>query len=153
MKNKIAYILSFTLLCVCSVGFSQSIKPRFGIPPAGDNTGRVLTYALVTPTDVVGSDTAKLNLNAFHTIVRLTNPIIDSFAIQFTKVTNCFAGDKVTVLATTGASGAHVLKFVGSNLAYVNGDGRLILTANKVANITFIFDGVRWCEESRMIQL
>lgn len=142
MKKLISFL--FVLFAFVAVN-AQSTKPRFGIVAGDDNTGRVLTYAYKTITEVAGADSTALYPNAFHTIVRVA--LTDSFYFKSPVVTKSFAGDNIVIVAS-GASGTK-LKFAGTNFISA---GTATLSSLGRAVIRFIFDGAKWVETGRLVQ-
>ena len=82
------------------VGFAaqeQSVTPRTGTGANNDNTYRALTFKFATIADAAGADKTKLSLNAFNTQVRVS--LVDSSAVSFPSVANCYIGDVVKFTA------------------------------------------------------
>ena len=150
MKKIFSLILLvlFSGLCVTA----QTTSPRFGIPPSGDNTGRALTYKLVTPVDKAGFDSLRLYLNAWQTLVRPAAAMTDSMHVFFPSVANCHAGDEVTFLISAPAGGSKFIRFMGANVVVGSGGNSLTAAASKVATITLVFTGTSWLEKSRLVQ-
>lgn len=148
MKN-IFLLVALTLGITFSTS-AQSTLPRTGNSVSVDNTYRGLQQKYRAVTDAAGLDTVNLNLNAFHTLVRVS--LTDSVAFAFPTISNCFYGDKVTITVINSAGGVAV-RFAGANVQCVSAlPSRLAITASKRANITFIFDGTTWVEQSRLAQ-
>lgn len=108
--KKILFILSF--ISVVSIVNAQYTTPRFGTTPTSDNTGRSLTYALVTIADVAGNDTITLKTtNAWETIIKLT--LTDSVTIKYPLSANkkSYYGDKLKFLVT----GVGKVKFIAND--------------------------------------
>lgn len=138
--------LIFILFTVCIFNaVAQSTSPRFGTTSNKDNTYRTLTNKLVTVTDAAGADSVTLAPNGFNNIINVS--ALDSLTFKSPTVTKCFLGDKMTLLVT-GTSGDK-LKFTGSNWVSA---GTATLSAGLKAVITFIFDGAKWVEASRVVQ-
>lgn len=134
------------LVCFATVLMAQISTPRFGITPNSDNTGRVLTYKLVSVTDVAGNDAVVSKVNAYETIYKVT--LLDSITFSQPVVTSCALGDKMTILMTA-ASGTPFLKFTGDK--WINA-GKATLSSKARGVIVMIFDGAKWVEVSRVIQ-
>jgi hypothetical protein len=96
-------------------------------------------------TDAVGNDTLKIVPRAYNTTLRLA--LTDSLGINVTSVANSFAGDKLQIIAT-GASGTKVT-FKGTNWQTA---GTATLSAGLTAVINCVFSGVKWVEQSRVVQ-
>lgn len=143
MKKLIALLF---LVAFTATSFAQ----RFGTSKNQDNTGRVLTYALVTTADVAGADTIKLNLNAFETFVKPSS-VVDSLTYSFSSVSNAKLGDRVEFLFINSSGSGHKIKFV-NNVQVGSSGASITLTSSKRANISFVFDGVYWVEEKRLVQ-
>lgn len=142
MKKIFAFV--FALACF-SVVNAQSTSPRFGTLKNQDNTGRVLTYKLVSVTDAAGADSVTIAPNAWETIYKVA--ALDSITFKSPTVTNCYYGDIVTLIVT-GTSG-DLVKFTGSNWI---SQGTATLSSGLKAIIRFRFDGAKWVEESRVVQ-
>lgn len=138
--------LIFILFSVCIFNaVAQSTSPRFGTTSNKDNTFRTLTNKLVTVTDAAGADTVTLATTGYNNLVKIA--ALDSLTLGSPTVTKCFLGDKMTLLVT-GTSGDK-LKFTGSNWVSA---GTATLSSGLKAVITFIFDGAKWVESSRVVQ-
>lgn len=143
----------FSLLFLIAVSFSvfaQSTSPRFGTTKGQDNTGRVLTYKVVTTNDAAGNDTISVNSNAFQTIVRPSSNITDSVNIKAT-LTNCRMGDELYVIISKG-SGAGAIRFPSTSFTNDASANRYTIAANKTAVFFFKFNGSRWHMVSKTIQ-
>ncbi len=125
---------------------AQSTTPRFGITANQDNTGRALTYKYVTVTDVAAADSVVARPAAWKTIYRVT--LLDSLTFKQPVVTNCYAGDNITIIAAA-ASGTPKLKFTGSLWQTA---GTATLSTGLRAVITLVFDGAKWVEAGRVVQ-
>jgi hypothetical protein len=147
MKKVLQLILAIAFVLPA---VAQHTTPRFGTVAGDDNTGRILTYRYATVTDAAGADTVKLAPRAWTTIIQYT--ATDSLAFSVPTLTNSYVGDEITVLVTNSSGSGHLVKFVGSNWQVGSGGASLALTASKRANITFVFDGVTWVEQSRLVQ-
>jgi len=143
MKKFIAF--TFALLLIGSAVIAQSTSPRFGTAKNQDNTGRSLTWKYTTITDAAGADSTTIAPNAFETIYRVA--LTDSVFFKSPTVTNCYAGDRIRIIAS-GASGTK-LKFAGTNFITA---GTATLSSSGRAVLTFIFDGAKIVEASRVVQ-
>lgn len=152
-------IVSIFILILSVVALNaQHTTPRWGTGKNNDNTFRAMTFVYKAVTDATGTDTLKLVPNAFHTQVTIP-ALTDSVTLNVTSVANSYLGDKIEVTVINAGTGTCV-KWGGSNIspktiAGIGGGGsQLYLTAsaNKRANIVFVFDGVKWVEETRMAQ-
>lgn len=141
--------LSLIVLAVITAA-AQSTSTRNGTGPNNDNTGRALTYKSIVSTDGSGSDTLKLNLNAFQTLVQAS--VNDTLNYNFSSLVNCYFGDRVTFVFTNATGSNHLVRFVGSNVQIGSGTNILALTSAKLATISFIFTGVTWLETARLVQ-
>lgn len=142
MKN--IFALFIALVAFTAVN-AQSTSPRFGTTKNSDNTGRVLTYKLVSVTDAAGADSVTIAPNAWETIYKVA--ALDSITFKSPVVTNSYYGDQVT-LQITGTSG-DLIKFTGSNWVST---GTATLSSGLNAIITFRFNGTKWVEQSRVVQ-
>lgn len=143
------------LILIALVAFSftaiaQSTSPRFGTATGRDNTGRVMTYKLVTTPDAAGNDTIALTPNAWETIIRPSANITDSVNIKAV-LTNCKLGDYLTVFVTKG-SGAGVIRFPTAYFITTASTFRYVLTASKTAVFRFQFNGVKFIEVSKLVE-
>lgn len=139
------FLFAFTLLIATLAVNAQSTSPRFGTAKNQDNTGRVLTYNLVSVTDAAGADSVVIAPNAWETIYKVA--ALDSLTFKSPTVRNSYYGDIVTLIVT-GTSGDKI-KFTGSNWI---SQGTATLSAGLKAIIRFRFDGAKWVEESRVVQ-
>lgn len=139
----------FILLITLSTlpAFSQSSTPRTGVGVFHDNTFRALTLKYIPVTNLRGdgTDTVKLSLNAYKTLVSIP-ALTGTLTVVFPSVQSCYLGDEVTLTAI----GAGALSFVGSNV--VTASPGMPLSCSARTNITFIFDGTTWFEEFRQVQ-
>ena len=136
------YVLLFVVIWgACG----QSTSPRFATAKNGDNTGRVINYGYVTVTDTAGADTANISTIYGVTTIRVT--AIDSITININSVTSAYAADVINIVAS-GASGKKI-KIIGTNVVTA---GTATLSSNLRAVISFIFDGAKWVESSRVVQ-
>lgn len=129
------------------VGFAaqaQSVTPRTGTGANNDNTYRALTFKFATIADAAGADTTKLSLNAFNTQVRVS--LVDSSAVSFPSVANCYIGD-VVKFTINGATSGNKLKIVGNN--FTAASTSVAVSTSLKAYLEFIFDGYKWVEVSR----
>ena len=140
----------FSLLVLMAIAFSvtaQQTVPRFGTKKNEDNTGRTLSYKLApTITDAVGVDSVVINPNAFETYYRV-NLNNDTLTLRSPIVTNSYYGDKM-IFQVVGTN-AKRLKFATPNFI---ANGAATLSTGAVATIVFVFNGVRWVEQSRVVQ-
>jgi hypothetical protein len=155
MKKLIATI--FTLF-ICAGVFAQTAIPRTGNTPNVDNTYRTLNYAFVSPVqDKTGLDTIIVAPYAFHTQVYVDS-ILDSVAISIPVVTNSYLGDELEIQFLNTANGKCIRwdtrNIVVNTVGTIGSqNGVLYLTASKRGNILFKFDGTKWVEYSRFVQL
>lgn len=151
-KVFLIFTFAFTMFALNA----QHTTPRTGTGANNDNTYRALTFKYKSHTDAVGLDTLKLNLDAYHTQVTCAS-VVDSFAVNFTSVANCYLGDVCEITVINSASGTCV-KWAGSNIAISTiptiggGASQLYLAASKRATIRFVFDGTKFVEQCRMAQ-
>lgn len=141
MKNLIAL---FAFIFTMSVVNAQSTSPRFGTAKNTDNTGRVLTFKLVSVTDAAGADSVTIAPNAWESIYKVA--ALDSLTFKSPTVTNSYYGDQIT-FQVTGTSGNKV-KFTGTNWVSA---GTATLSSGLNAIITFRFNGTKWVEQSRVV--
>lgn len=155
--KKIVLFLATVLLASCAV--AQTTAPRYGTDKHMDNTGRVLTYAVITTTDVTSAtlDTITIVPNAWETVVCMQTGSVsinlaDSVCYKFSSTTTTYKlGDKVTFMISKG-TGAGKIKFGGSKYILSTASAALALAANKSLIIRFRWNGSTWIEETRVIQ-
>lgn len=138
-------IITIVAVLFATATFSQSTSPRFGTLKNQDNTGRAVTYKYQSIKDAAGADSANVAPSAYQTIVRVA--LVDSFTLKNPTVTQCYSGDVVKVVVS-GASG-NKLKIVGANWISA---GTATLSSGARAVISFIFDGSKFVELSRVVQ-
>ena len=143
MKKLLFLVISVLAFAAAN---AQQTVPRFGTKKNEDNTGRSLNYKLVTLTDAAGMDSAVINPNAFETYYRV-NLNVDTLVLRSPVVTNSYYGDKL-IFQVVGLNGRR-LKFTAPNFIST---GSATLSAGAVATIVFVFNGVRWVEQSRVVQ-
>lgn len=144
-------IISLLFLLAFSVSmYAQSTSPRFGTG-VRDNTGRVLTYKLVTPAaDAAGNDTIYLAPNAWETIVRSSVNITDSVNYK-PSLKNVQLGDNLIVMVSKG-TGSGAVRFPSTLFTCDVAISRYTLAANKTAVFVFKFNGTRYHMVSKTIQ-
>lgn len=156
MKKNILVLFLFAL---ASCAVAQVTTPKFGTTKYGDNTGRVLTYAIITTTDVTSAtlDTITIAPKSWETIVCMrtgtaaTN-LTDSVCYKFSSTTTTYnTGDIVTFMISKG-TGAGKIKFGGSQYVLSTASAAVALAANKSLIMRFRYNGVKWIEESRVVQ-
>lgn len=155
--KKVLSILS--LLALTLTVSAQITAPRFGTTKNADNTGRGLTYAVVTTTDVTAAtlDTIVLAPNAYETLVCMKTGTVmtnlaDSVCYKFSSSTgNYKLGDVVTFMISKG-TGAGKIKFGGSQYVLSTSSAAVALAANKSLIMRFRWNGSKWIEESRVVQ-
>lgn len=151
----------FTIFAICLTLFAsaQITAPRFGTTASKDNTGRVLTYAVISTTDVTSAtlDTLTIVPNAYETLVcmktgtAMTN-LTDSVCYKFSSTTTTYKlGDQVTFMISKG-TGAGKIKFGGSQYVLSTASAAVALAANKSLCMRFRWNGSKWIEESRVVQ-
>lgn len=132
------------------VKVDTAIIPRWGTGANNDNTGRVLTWRYLLATDAAGADTVKLAPRAFSTTIQYS--AVDSLAFSLSSLTQCYIGDELQVLITNSSGSGHLVKFVGTGWQFGSSGASITLTASKRANIAFVYDGIYWVEQSRLVQ-
>lgn len=177
MKNFLKCGLVFLVSVVLLYSFTPSPKPsagtavislvsdenapdtnitRFGgstsvnNPTNRDNTGRSMTFRYFTATDATGADTVVVYPRAYQTLIQYT--ATDSLAFQVTNLGQSYIGDQITFMVLNSSGSGHQIKFIGTNWAFGSGGAAATLTTLKRANISFIFDGLVWLEQSRVVQ-
>ena len=149
-------LLTILLITATFFATSQVTGTRFGTTKNTDNTGRVQTYALVTTADVASTvtiDTILLAPNAWETIVTPSVNIVDSVVFKFSSVaTTQRVGDKVTIMVAKGTNNG-AIKIGGSVFILSTATNNIAVAANKSFIIVFRWNGKKWIESSRVIQL
>lgn len=143
------------MLASCALAQTQ---PRFGVTKNNDNTGRVLTYAIITTTDLAQAtlDTILINPRSWETLVCMQTGTVltnlqDSVCYKFSSSQTYSLGDQVTFMISKG-TGAGKIKFGGSQYILSTASTAVALAANKSLNMVFIWNGFKWMEQSRIIQ-
>lgn len=156
--KKIGLILAIAF-CLGSSLMAQTTAPRFGTDKYGDNTGRSLTYAIITTTDVTSAtlDTITIQPKAFETLVTMKTGTVmtnltDSVCYKFNSTNTYYKlGDKVRFLISKG-TGAGKIKFGGSVFILSTASAAVAVAANKTLIMDFVWNGAKWVETARMIQ-
>jgi hypothetical protein len=150
MKKYITVL--FAVLAFAIGADAQTTTPRTGVGTNQDLTYRQFKFAYTSITDATPADTTRLKLNAFHTLVKCAS-VVDSITIYPNDVTQCYGGDKLEIVVINSSGAGHKLKVIGGNVEFNNGQtGSIALTSAKRANIVLLFDGVKWVEQSRVVQ-
>lgn len=145
MKKFLGIIMLLLFVTLLS---AQSLTPRYGTGLKNqDNTGRVLTYALVAQTDVSGFDSVKVTPNAYETLYNLTIST-DSLRFGTPKLTSTHLGDIIRIIVQ-GTSTGKTLTF--RSPLYIS-QGTITTTTKLKAVVSFIFDGAKWVEIQRLAQ-
>jgi hypothetical protein len=152
MKKILSILLVFALTS-CAV--AQITTPRFGTTKNQDNTGRILTHAIITTTDVTSAtiDTLLFTPNAWETIYRPSANLADSAVYKFSSTTtNYRVGDQFTIFVSKG-TGAGRIRFAGSKVITSTAlSTGVALAANKSLCMRFRWNGSKWIEESRVVE-
>lgn len=114
--------------------------------PNQDNTSAVFTNAYQTPTF---ASTLALVFREFYTLVTLA--ITGSITINFgvgTSTTPPFIGDETTLLLSNGTGGSLTVTIGTGTLVTAT---TIVIPAGKTANVSFMFNGAAWVEQSRAI--
>ena len=156
MKKVLSILFLFALTLTVS---AQITAPRFGTTKNADNTGRGLTYAVVTTTDVTAAtlDTILLAPNAFETLVCMKTGTVmtnlaDSVCYKFSSTTGNYKLGDVVVFMISKGTGAGKIKFGGSQYVLSTASSAVALAANKSLIMRFRWNGSKWIEESRVVQ-
>lgn len=154
------------ILAICALAFglsltatSQVTAPRFGTDKYSNNTGGILTYAIITTTDVTSAtlDTITIRPNAYTTLVCMKTGtamthLSDSVCYKFSSTNSYYKlGDKVEFYITKG-TGAGKIKFGGSQFILSTASAAVAVAADKTLIMGFVFNGRKWVEAYRMIQ-
>lgn len=144
-KFLFAFMLGITMMMACNDTNAQSTSPRFGTTAGRDNTFRPLKLAYTALTDAAGADSTTIAPSRFDNVYRIA--LTDSFYFKSPTVTSCYAGDRLTIIAT-GSSG-NKLKFASTNFITA---GTATLSSSGTAIIQMVFSGAKWIEASRVVQ-
>jgi hypothetical protein len=145
-QHKMKKLIFALSLLVSTAIFAQSTTPKFGTTPGTDNTFRKLNNGYTLFTDVAGNDAATIAPKYFNNVYKVV--LLDSFTFSNPTVTSSSVCDNITIICTA-ASGTPKLKFTGSNWITA---GTATLSTGLRAVITFVFDGAKWVERSRVVQ-
>lgn len=116
--------------------------------PNQDKTSRVLTNALQTPTF---ASTLALVFTEFYTLVTLavTGAITINFGVGSATLPP-YVGDTAEFLFTNGTAGSITVTLGTGTLVTAT---TIVIPAGKTANISFMFNGASWVEQSRAITI
>lgn len=153
------YILSLFATLFIGLGIAQTTAPRFSTVPGDDNTGRVLTNAVITTTDLAQAtlDTIYIKPNAWSTLVcmktgtAMTN-LSDSVCYKFQSSTSTYKLGDITTFMISKGTGAGKIKFGGSVFILSTASAAVALAANKSLIMRFRWNGSKWIEEARVVQ-
>ncbi len=159
MKKLLFILISFLAINLASAQSTATTTPRFGTATKDDNTGRVLTYAVISTTDLAQAtlDTLTIQPNAYQTLVCMKvgtamQNLSDSVCYKFSSKNTVYRlGDQVTFMISKG-TGAGKIKFGGSQYIISTASTAVAIAANKTLIITFVYNGTKWVEVSRMTQ-
>ncbi len=126
-----------TFLMIASFVSAQSTSPRFGTPPSGDNTGRVLTY-LYQSKAYVATDTIKAN--AYEVTVKYA-AITGAMTIK-ANVTTAHVTDKLNLVLVPDDTARLVTLSTGFAVA-----SKILLAPNSKVVVAFTFNGTAWVKE------
>jgi len=135
--KKIALLFAFVEFSICAI--AQHTSPRFGVPPAGDNTGQSCTYAYLTPSY---DDTLTLKPNAYETTIKVGN--LTGTVLLSSQVTNSYVGDRMVVIFY--GTGSRTVTF---NTNIVASASTLVVDSLQKATWSAVFDGAKWIETAR----
>lgn len=159
MKKFIFGLIAILAISFASAQSTSTTSPRFSTESRGDNTGRVLTYAVISTTDLAQAtlDTLTIRPTAYQTLVCMKvgtamQNLSDSVCYKFSSAnTNYRLGDQVTFMISKG-TGAGKIKFGGSQYILSTASAAVAIAANKTLIMRFVWNGSKWVEASRMIQ-
>jgi hypothetical protein len=133
------------LLALTSCVFAQSTQPRFGTAKNQNQTLAPMTAKYVSP---VFANSYVVVANAYESIYKM--PSLTHAQTLTATLTNCFAGDKLTLLFTCDTLTAG--RVVTFSTGFVVSASTLTVDASQKAAMYFVFDGVAWIETSRAKQ-
>lgn len=133
------YLLSICFFATLFVS-AQSTSPRFATSSLGDNTGRVLTYGILT-----GSTGTMVSMfpKSYETL--LTIPTTSSSPTFTANVSQSYYGDQLHVFIASNATGTRTIT-ISTNL--IGSATTQTLAASKKGHFDFIFDGAKYIQTS-----
>jgi hypothetical protein len=154
MKKLIAISFLFALTLTASAQYGI---PRFGTDGHHDNTDRVFNNMLVSKADAAGADTVFLNPVAASTYV--TSTLTDSICYNLSTVATTYNYDELFFTFVNG-TGTHKVKVTNKSLAtpkpfvfaVAAGDSVTSLTTGQRMYMSFMFDGSKWIETSKVVK-
>lgn len=159
MKKFIFGLIAILAISFASAQSTATTTPRFSTESRGDNTGRVLTYAVISTTDLAQAtlDTITIQPSAFQTIVCMKvgtamQNLSDSVCYKFSSRNTVYRlGDECVFMVSKG-TGAGKIKFGGSQYILSTASAAVAVAANKTLIMRFVWNGSKWVEVDRMIQ-
>jgi hypothetical protein len=131
-----------TLLALAALAFTTVDAQRFGTPPAGDNTGRTLTYAYSTKAYAA---TLALRPNAYENIYKVDS-LTGTMTVTISTNSISKVCDRTTIMfVSDSATAGHVVTFSTGTAP----SATLTVDKNQRAAIEFIFNGGVWIEVAR----
>ena len=135
------FILFISLMLAIVIGsMAQISTPRFGTAKNQDNTGRVLTYGVVTK---AYASTITITPNNYETFVNVATLTGDATVSATTTVTHKYDQMSILLVADTSTRTVTMGSGFAANL------GTIAIAPAKKAYLKFIFDGTAWVELSR----
>lgn len=151
-------ILCISLFLISTIFVnSQTVTPRWGLPPQNDNTYRTLTLynSTVTPTGTLITIAPKSSY--YNLITVASTSIIPTFTANVTKA---YFGDKVDIVLLANSTASRVVTF-STNItpnalqtftALSTAATTIALPASKALYWGWIFNGIKYVETYRTLE-
>jgi len=145
----------FIMLAVFATAYAQAqtTTPRYGYSSSRDRTMRTLTMDYAAITDAAGFDSVTIAPKYHHTQYKVTLTASDSLRFASPTVTNCYFGDKITIIAAAGAGTSKMTFSWYQNTKWRTTSPFVSITSGHYAILNFVFNGSVWVEESRSISV
>lgn len=111
---------------------------------------QVRNIQLITKTDAAGADTIKITPKEATTMVNHT--LTDSCTYKIVSTSHAVVGDEIIFMVTNTAGGTKFKTIPASGFEVTGADSVMTITASKRATQTFIFDGTKFIEKSKIVQ-
>ena len=144
--KKIILFAALAIFAACNVK-AQTTTPRFGTTKNSDQTYRRMNLGYVSVTDAAGLDSFRVNTNSFRTIYKVA--LVDSLMFASPTITNAYFGDELTFVISGTSGNKFKFSTVTTNF---QGAGTATLSSGLNAILTFVFNGSKWVEKSRVVQ-
>ena len=148
--RKILFLMAMTLtVFACNTSKAQTTTPRIGNNgTTADNTFRTLSSKYNAVTEAAGFDSVVPYTRTYLTDYKVTLAA-DSLRFGVPVVTKAYYGDVMRIYAS-GSSGTKIT--FSSAMSLYQTAGTATLSTGGKAIIVLMFDGVKWVEQSRVVQ-